>query len=91
LRLGGSAIPCLRAVRRSPLDEGQLQLLLSPFRELPVTSEVAQVAGRLLRKSGIRTADALIAATALIHALGLVTRNKRDFENVARLRVRERI
>ena len=56
-----------------------------------MTSEVAQVAGRLLRKSGIRTPDALIAATALIHALGLVTRNKRDFENVARLRVRERI
>jgi predicted nucleic acid-binding protein len=52
---------------------------------LPVTSEIAIRAGALRaghRRSG-RTrgqADMLIAATAAIHGLTLVTRNVRDFE-----------
>jgi toxin FitB len=73
------------------VDEQQIRLLLSPFRELPVTSEVAETAGRLRRKAQMRTPDALIAATALVHGLGLVTRNRRDFEHVSRLRLRERV
>ncbi|PSN18132.1 PIN domain-containing protein [filamentous cyanobacterium CCP5] len=53
---------------------------------LPITPEIAQHAGELrgqLRKQGItRTqADMLIAATAQVHNLTLVTRNTRDFEN----------
>ena len=53
---------------------------------LPITLEMAQCAGELqgkLRKQGItRTqADMLIAATAQVHGLTLVTRNTRDFEN----------
>src|SRR5690242_5247295 len=71
------------------VDEGQVRLLLSPFRELPITGEVAELAGRLRRTAPIRTPDALVAATALVHGLGLVTRNLRDFEAVPRLRVRE--
>jgi predicted nucleic acid-binding protein len=56
-----------------------------------VTHEIAEVAGRLRRKSQMRAPDALIAATALVHGFGLVTRNRRDFEHVSRLRVRERV
>ena len=53
---------------------------------LPITSEIAQRAGELrgdLRTRGMtRTqADMLIAATAQVHHLTLVTRNTRDFEN----------
>jgi predicted nucleic acid-binding protein len=44
---------------------------------------LASTFGRL----GIRTPDALIAATALEHRLGLLTRNVRDFEPVPGLRV----
>jgi hypothetical protein len=40
------------------------------------------------RETRIRTPDALIAATALRHRLTLVTRNRRDFEAVGRLRLR---
>jgi predicted nucleic acid-binding protein len=52
----------------------------------PITLEIAQCAGELrgkLRTQGItRTqADMLIAATAQVHNLTLVTRNTRDFEN----------
>ena len=53
---------------------------------LEITSEIAQFAGELrgnLQLKGItRTqADILIAATAAIHGLTLVTRNERDFES----------
>lgn len=53
---------------------------------LPITSEIAQCAGELrgkLRTQGMtRTqADIMIAATAQVHHLTLVTRNTRDFEN----------
>jgi len=63
-------------------DEGAVELLLAPFRELPVERAVAERAGRIRRETGLRTPDALIAATALEHGLGLRTRNVRDFEPV---------
>lgn len=51
---------------------------------LPVTDEIARLSGRLrgqLRATGkVRTqADMLIAATAAINGLTLVTRNEKDF------------
>lgn len=53
---------------------------------LPVTEEIARVAGemrgRLRARGQTRTqADMLIAATARVHELTLVTRNTRDFED----------
>ena len=53
---------------------------------IPITDEIAQLSGELrgrLRTQGKpRTqADMLIAATAYLHQLTLVTRNTRDFED----------
>ena len=62
--------------------------LLAPFREISVDRSIAERAGRIRRSSNIRLADALIAATALEHRLGLVTRNARDFSGVNGLRIR---
>ncbi|MEX1006568.1 MAG: PIN domain-containing protein [Acidimicrobiia bacterium] len=62
--------------------------LLAPSRELVVDRAVADRAGRLRRESDIRLPDALIAATAIEHGLGLVTRNRRDFAPVRGLRLR---
>lgn len=63
--------------------------LLAPFREIPVDRTVAERAGRVRRESGIRLPDALIAATAIEHKLGLATRNRYDFEPVRSLRIRD--
>ena len=62
--------------------------LLAPFRELPIDRAVAERGGRVKRETGIPMPDALIAATALEHRLGVATRNTRHFEVVRGLRLR---
>lgn len=49
-------------------------------RTLPITTEVADLWGRLCPTQPLPVADGLMAATALVHDLTLVTRNTRDFE-----------
>ncbi len=62
--------------------------LLAPFRELDVDRAVAERAGRIVREFGTRIPDALIAATALEHGLGLVTRNRKHFDPIRGVRIR---
>jgi predicted nucleic acid-binding protein len=69
-------------------DDKSLRTLLEPLQELPVDREVAELAGRVRRETKVATPDALIAATAIVHRRTLVTRNRRDFDRVRRLRVR---
>ena len=66
-----------------------VQRLLDPFREIEVDRAVAARAGRLRRETGVATPDALIAATAIERDLVLVTRNRKDFEAVKQLRIRD--
>ena len=66
-----------------------VQRLLDPFRELAMGRSVAERAGRIRRETGIATPDALIAATAIEYDLTLVTRNRRHFEPVKQLRLRD--
>jgi hypothetical protein len=63
--------------------------ILAPFREIPVDRTVAERAGRIRREKSIRLPDALIAATAIEHNLGLATRNRSDFQPVRSLHLRE--
>jgi predicted nucleic acid-binding protein len=63
--------------------------LLAPFRELDVDRAVAERAGRIAFEFGTRLPDALIAATAIEHGLGLVTRSRQHFDPIRSVRIRE--
>jgi hypothetical protein len=58
--------------------------LMQSFGEriLPVTLEVAEVWGQLGAVRSIPPEDGLIAATAMVHGLTLVTRNVKDVQNL---------
>lgn len=62
--------------------------LLAPFREIPVNRCIAERAGRVARESQIRLPDAIIAATALECRLALATRNRKHFDAVRGVRLR---
>jgi len=62
--------------------------VLAPLREISIDRAIAERAGRVRREHGLRMPDALIAATALEHRLGLATRNIKHFEPVRGLRIR---
>jgi predicted nucleic acid-binding protein len=47
-----------------------------------VDSEIADKWGSISYKSNILIVDGLLAATALVHNLKLVTRNIKDFANI---------
>ncbi len=51
-------------------------------RILPITLEIGQEWGRLSALRPIRPEDGLLAATALVHRLTLVTRNIRNVEGL---------
>ena len=70
-----------------PEEEAALDIL---FRRLTVHSldeAVIKRAIALRQESKMGLADAIIAATALVHELPLATRNEADFKHVAGLRV----
>lgn len=68
-------------------EPGRLRRLLSSMIELPVDPATAELAGLTRRRTGISTPDALIAATALLHRIPLMTRNRRHFERVDGLEI----
>ncbi len=81
-----------------PMPEGKRKQALTRWLEdevprtfqgrmLPVTAEVADRAGRLVVAARMKgwndlEMDALIAATALVHGMKVVTLNRKDFERL---------
>jgi tRNA(fMet)-specific endonuclease VapC len=67
-----------------PHEEPTTMALLDSLRNLPVTDEVADLAGRLiyrLARNGVQLSfpDALISATAIVHDLAIITTNAVHF------------
>ena len=61
--------------------------LLDVFTNLPITSDIADLAASLRRREHWKLPDALQAAVAAQHGLVLVTRNTRDFKVGGKLNV----
>ncbi|MFY8001280.1 MAG: type II toxin-antitoxin system VapC family toxin [Candidatus Kapaibacteriota bacterium] len=68
---------------RNKAELAALDNLLSELLIIPFTPAISKQALTLLRQyrlsHGLRNADALIAATALHHALPLLSKNQRDY------------
>lgn len=76
-----------RAERKDPLQGNRLRIWLDNnvkrnFKGafIPVDDRIAQVAANLQIPDPLPHMDGLIAATALVHDLVLVTRNVKDFD-----------
>lgn len=75
-----------RLARRDTAQAARLQAWISELtshyadRVLPVSAEIALEWGRLNAGDPLPVVDGLLAATARVHALTIVTRNTRDFE-----------
>lgn len=63
----------------------RLDGVLAECRVLPLDSEAAVAAGELRVRHEIALLDALIAATAIQHNVGLVTLNVKDFSKITEL------
>lgn len=65
--------------RMLPNQRARAESLLSLFREVPIDDSTIQQAIALRSVTRIKSIDALIAATALLHDLPLISRNRKDF------------
>ena len=69
-------------------EEARLEAFLPSVQLLPLTSNIARIAGDLRRLyPRLRSFDSSIAATALFTSSTLITRNVRDFEPIGGLSV----
>jgi predicted nucleic acid-binding protein len=88
-RLAYSVITRAELLAGAGDDEPSVRRFLAGMEELDVDRRVADRAGMLRRQlPSLRMADALIAATALVHTVTLHTKNRRDFARVAGLRIK---
>jgi toxin FitB len=64
-------------------EEIRLEAFLDAVHILPLTSQIARIAGDLRRAhAGLKAFDSGIAATALFTHSQLITRNIRDFQDI---------
>jgi predicted nucleic acid-binding protein len=72
---------------RNDEEEAAINELFSTMHIVGVDEKIAREAGRLwrqfLRSHNVETADALIAATSILHRLQLVTLNRRHYPMLA--------
>jgi predicted nucleic acid-binding protein len=67
--------------------EKDVGLVIQPLMIMTVDGEVGKMAGKLMRRYGIDGFDALIAATAVVNKVILVTLNKKHFEKIKGLKL----
>ena len=82
-----SRVESLGFHRISADERARLDRVFAWVEVLPVTDPVAEAAILLRQSRRMKLGDALIAATALLYDLPLVTRNVNDFKHIAGLKL----
>ena len=80
-------IETLGFYRLSGIERAWLETTFERMKVLSLDDAVSARAIALRRERRMDLADAIIAATAIVHNLPLVTRNEEDFQHVPGLRV----
>jgi predicted nucleic acid-binding protein len=75
----------LLGFNQSESDDRQARLLLSSLRELELTSTIAEQTIQIRKTRKIKLPDAVIAATAIVNNLTIITRNTSDFDQIVGL------
>ena len=65
----------------------QMGQLLSKLHEIPLTEAVVHDTIRIRKQFGLKLPDAVIAASAIVQGIGLLTGNVDDFKRVTDLQV----
>jgi len=80
-----TVIELLGFPRLTRQDEVRIRALISKFTVIPLDERVADRATSLRRRHGLKTPDAIIAATALVENACLVTRDQALLDKVPEL------
>lgn len=75
----------LLGFNQSESDDRQARLLLSSLRELELTSTIAEQTIQIRKIRKLKLPDAVIAATAIVSNLTIITRNTSDFDQIVGL------
>ena len=70
-----------------PIIEDTIVEFITQTTVLPLNSSVVKQTISIRKKHKIKLPDAIIAATAIVHDLTLITRNTKDFSKIKRLKV----
>jgi len=70
------------------IEAYQIEKILETVSIIPLDSKIARMAARIRQLYKLKTADSVIAATALFTSSILVTRNVKDFLKVTDLQVK---
>lgn len=70
------------------IEAYQIEKILETVSIIPLDSRIARMAARIRQLYKLKTADSVIAATALFTGSALVTRNVKDFAKVMDLQIK---
>ena len=89
--LAVASVTCIETLGYHRLSEAErdgLQAAIARMKVLALSEAVMERAISMRQQRRMGLADAIIAATALVHDLPLVTRNVDDFKHIAGLEIR---
>ena len=82
-----SRIEALGSPKITPEEKAALEELFAFLPEISVTDAIARRAIAFRQERRVTVADAIIAATALVYGVPVVSRNSDDFKGLSGLRV----